>query len=334
MCPSVLVLPVLSLLALASAATNSPSSAPTDFFYTDTFQDSLTTPSAGLNHTSLKFSHATVGEEVEIIISFQATWDFVEGETLVLTMPRYTDGSAIGLYDSREINYDLALSPSIQFQGAWMEGNYNNNVNPYANSRLYLRVKKPLVKSSNFVEIKIYSDNGIKAYCGHPAFDDYKSVNATASGEAFILSSNIAGRPSHTMQQPLMGDACLSNGYCYQRGSCNHCTGQCTCNEGWGASSDNIMTGRDVTTNCFSRKSHVLNHITGVCFGLIFCCICVVDSIAGTCPSGKSISDVPTSATEAHAMTECSSAGTCNRRTGQCECIDPYEGVACQRCKL
>jgi hypothetical protein len=216
---------------------------------------------AGLNHTSLKFSHSTVGEAIEITINFQATWDFVEGEILVLTMPRYTDGTAISLIDARDTNYDLSLSPSIQFEGAWMEGNYNNNVNPYSTSRLYLRVKKPLVKSTNLVEIKIYSDNGIKAYCGHPAFDDYKSINATAAGEAFILSSNIAGRPPHTMHQPLMGDACKANGHCYQRGSCDHCTGKCTCDEGWGAALDTVVRGRDVTSNCFSRKS-------SLCFSL------------------------------------------------------------------
>ena len=208
----------------------------------------------GLNHTSLQFSHSTVGEAIEITIKFQATWDFVQGELLVLTMPRYTDGSSVSVWDEGEVNYDLILSPSIQFQGAWMEGNFNNNVNPYSTSRIYLRAKTPLVKSSNFVEIKIYSENGIKAYCGHPAYDDYKSINATAAGEAFILTSNIAGRTPHTMHQPLMGDACKANGYCYQRGSCDYCTGKCTCDEGWGADTDTIMTGKDITSNCFSRK--------------------------------------------------------------------------------
>ena len=210
--------------------------------------------SIGLNHASLEFSHTRVGEAIDIIIKFQSTWDFVDDETLVLTMPRYTDGSNISNVDSGELNYNLVLSPSIQFQGAWLEGNYNNNVDPYSNSRLYLRVKKPLVKTNNFVEIKIYSDNGIKAYCGHPAFDDYKSLNATAAGEAFILQSNVAGRPATTMRQPLMGDACKDNGYCFNRGTCDYCTGKCTCDEGWGGPTDVIMTGKDINANCYTRK--------------------------------------------------------------------------------
>ena len=67
------------------AATQAPTGEPTDFFYTDAFQEAQVTPSSGLNHTSLKFSHANVGEAIEITINFQATWDFVEGEVLVLT---------------------------------------------------------------------------------------------------------------------------------------------------------------------------------------------------------------------------------------------------------
>lgn len=295
------------LLAVATGSWGSPSaepsSAPTDFFFNEDYQSSLTTPSSGLNHTSLHFSHSTVGEPIEIVLKFQATWDFEEGEVLVLTMPRYTDGSNISLQDKTDINYDLALSPSIQFEGAWMEGNYNNNVNPYSNSRIYLRMKKPLVKTSNFVEIKIYDDNGIKAYCGHPAFDDFKSINATNAGELFLLASNIAGRPTHTLRQPVMGDGCAHFGHCYERGTCNYCTGVCSCDEGWGASTDTITTGRDVAPNCYSR----------------------------TCPSGKAVSDLATGATEAHGIAECSNAGICDRYTGQCNCFEPYTGAACQR---
>lgn len=258
-------------------------------------------------------------------------------------MPRYTDGSSISVWNEREVNYDLILSPSNQFRGAWMEGNFNNNVNPYSDSRLYLLAKKPLVKSSNFVEIKIYSDNGIKAYCGHPAYDDNKSINATASGEAFILTSNIVGRPAHTLQQPLMGDACKANGYCYQRGTCDYCTGKCTCNEGWGGATDTIMTGRDISPNCFTRKYRNVSH--SLCHTITYRKCTNVSPrnlnhhyrslflrLAGTCPSGKAISDLPTSATEAHAIAECSNAGTCDRRTGQCKCFSPYTGAACQRC--
>ena len=52
---------------------------------------------------------------------------------------------------------------------------------------------------------------------------------------------------------------------------------------------------------------------------------------AGTCPSGVSWGSLPTGVTSAHATTECSSKGLCNRATGQCRCFAGYNGDACQR---
>lgn len=34
---------------------------------------------------------------------------------------------------------------------------------------------------------------------------------------------------------------------------------------------------------------------------------------------------------DSHPDTECSSAGICNRRDGECECFEGYTGAACQR---
>merc|ERR1711865_1195547 len=35
----------------------------------------------------------------------------------------------------------------------------------------------------------------------------------------------------------------------------------------------------------------------------------------------------------AHYYAECSSQGTCDRKTGECQCFDGYEGDACRRLK-
>ena len=40
--------------------------------------------------------------------------------------------------------------------------------------------------------------------------------------------------------------------------------------------------------------------------------------------SGAALSDT------AHAPMECSNKGLCDRKTGECECFDGYEGSACQ----
>merc|ERR1711924_291891 len=40
---------------------------------------------------------------------------------------------------------------------------------------------------------------------------------------------------------------------------------------------------------------------------------------------------IPTDANVAHQLAECSNAGVCNRRTGECECFPPFTGSACDR---
>jgi hypothetical protein len=40
---------------------------------------------------------------------------------------------------------------------------------------------------------------------------------------------------------------------------------------------------------------------------------------------------VATAANNAHPSTECSNKGICDRKTGECECFDNYEGMACER---
>lgn len=52
-----------------------------------------------------------------------------------------------------------------------------------------------------------------------------------------------------------------------------------------------------------------------------------------TCPFAKSWGDAPYGHNAAHYYAECSSQGTCDRKTGECQCFDGYEGDACRRLK-
>lgn len=52
-----------------------------------------------------------------------------------------------------------------------------------------------------------------------------------------------------------------------------------------------------------------------------------------TCPYAKSWGDAPYGHNSAHYYSECSSQGTCDRKTGECQCFDGYEGDACRRMK-
>jgi len=49
------------------------------------------------------------------------------------------------------------------------------------------------------------------------------------------------------------------------------------------------------------------------------------------CPYDRSFVDTALNHEDAHNYAECSSRGTCNRKTGECECYDGYTGKACQR---
>jgi hypothetical protein len=86
---------------------------------------------------------------------------------------------------------------------------------------------------------------------------------------------------------------------CNGHGTCGS-PRKCTCFEGWGASTDNSIYK---APDCSKR----------------------------TCSAGRAWIDVPTTATTAHAATECSNAGLCDRSEGQCKCFDGYTGDACQR---
>jgi hypothetical protein len=52
---------------------------------------------------------------------------------------------------------------------------------------------------------------------------------------------------------------------------------------------------------------------------------------AGRCPFGTAWADVAVGYDTAHQLTECSNRGHCDHKHGTCECMDGYEGNACQR---
>ena len=97
----------------------------------------------------------------------------------------------------------------------------------------------------------------------------------------------------------VQGDCSMLN-FCNGHGTCINSTSTCACYDGWGASTD-------IT---FYRAP---------------------DCSLRTCPSDRAWADVPTSATVAHSMVECSNRGTCDKTTGICKCFAGFTGVACQR---
>lgn len=104
--------------------------------------------------------------------------------------------------------------------------------------------------------------------------------------------------PSIQAQTQKIG--CPTLNYCNGHGTCDTTNTMCSCNTGWGSSSETFAIG--IAKDCSER----------------------------TCPTGKSFGDIPTAITVGHAVAECSNAGTCNRAEGTCTCRDGYSGKACQ----
>lgn len=89
---------------------------------------------------------------------------------------------------------------------------------------------------------------------------------------------------------------------CSGHGTCDYDSRTCQCFDGWGSASDvSYLKSPD----CSQRS----------------------------CPAGKAWVDMPVSPNQAHALTECSNAGSCNRATGQCECYPGFTGESCHRTK-
>ena len=51
-----------------------------------------------------------------------------------------------------------------------------------------------------------------------------------------------------------------------------------------------------------------------------------------TCPTAEAWVYYPVSGeNDVHSVTECSQMGDCDRQTGECDCFDGYDGIACER---
>lgn len=56
------------------------------------------------------------------------------------------------------------------------------------------------------------------------------------------------------------------------------------------------------------------------------------DCSARTCPKGSAwVSELVDGANAAHPEVECSNKGSCDRKTGECQCFPNYDGISCER---
>jgi hypothetical protein len=93
---------------------------------------------------------------------------------------------------------------------------------------------------------------------------------------------------------------CSMQNFCNGHGTCLNATSTCACYDGWGSSTDISFYK---APDCSMR----------------------------VCPSDRAWADIPSSATTAHAIMECSNRGACDQTSGICNCFEGFTGAACQR---
>jgi len=107
----------------------------------------------------------------------------------------------------------------------------------------------------------------------------------------------VIGTPQHAMCEPTR-----CPGDCSRHGACTEC-GICQCYLQPKRDSDGTTYPAWTDHDCSKR----------------------------TCYRGKAWASQATANSVAHELHECSMAGTCDRKSGQCNCFPGYEGIACQR---
>ncbi|CAM9973541.1 unnamed protein product, partial [Phaeothamnion confervicola] len=97
-----------------------------------------------------------------------------------------------------------------------------------------------------------------------------------------------------------IGSGCPSN--CNGRGTCDDCRQVCLCDEGAGASDDDVYAG-ELRSDCLEYA----------------------------CPTGKAWADGVATDSTYHNLAECSGNGKCDRDKGECSCFSGFSGAACDR---
>jgi hypothetical protein len=157
-------------------------------------------------------------------------------------------------------------------------------------------------------------------------------------------SGLVGGTPSLSVSTTVQGTT--ENAECSNRGRCT--AGTCYCHSGFHASDGDGNAGFVPDCGSLTSSAGITSTISacesttcsghGVCqtAGGLFSCKCFsgyggVVCDAKKCPLGKSWWSEPTSDTAAHPLVECSGAGTCDTGVGKCQCLDGFNGAACDR---
>lgn len=262
---------------------------------------SFLSPSLSLSSSELKVAQ-------DINIRFAMEWIFDTDEVVTIRLPKFTrSAGSVETIAGTSLPYgSVVISPSLTFTAEWNEGTLWDAGGPFQTSSLKMKLIPGIVIDNPFllVDITIFATNGISVYCGFPDSVDVSQGLMNTQVNSFFVSSNLHPNEDQGFTEyPLMGTGCADLNRCSNNGDCEYCLEKCSCYTGYGSSVDILTAGGGLDGTCSQR----------------------------VCPSGKAIGDLAVATDTAHALAECSNYGTCNRKTGTCECFRPFGGSACDK---
>lgn len=152
------------------------------------------------------------------------------------------------------------------------QGDYDPE-KPFQDSAVYVRVIST-VQSNTSLTIWLPDENGLSLFCGWPSSAEYftEELGVPNSLQSFAAvptlsyrfleytsSGGVGSFGEWTHPKPFSSFAQLGNGCshlndCSGHGTCDYCRGTCVCDAGYGAASDLVVLGRDVSNSCKSSK--------------------------------------------------------------------------------
>ena len=217
-----------------------------------------------------------------------------------MQLPKFTNGGGKKTPGPNVPRGDLVISPTVYFEGRWIEGAFNSIQDPFPNSTLELYVNQEVsIPAGTSLKVRIYPANGIVVYCGYDRLENTEAdhylmwTNATTYGSSRVAIENGVR----------VGNGCSSISDCASKGTCDYCQEICECYTGFGSGDNRRQIGS-------------------------------MDCTLLECPVGPLWGSLPSNATDGgHGMQTqmCSGAGLCLAETGVCECFVGFTGDACQR---
>ena len=79
--------------------------------------------------------------QIDFFTTYELTGNGIQGDVIYVQLPKFTIGGGGKKPGPNVPRGELVISPSVYFEGRWIEGEFNNLTHPFPNSTLALYVR-------------------------------------------------------------------------------------------------------------------------------------------------------------------------------------------------